>query len=288
MGPESKPIAARVSLAILFDPDDPFKPSWAGTLDHFAKIAARLGVRVQRIGPRDIERVAEHDALFIRTLTGPDLPAFRFAQRAESLGNPDVHVDYEDRAEGDRVYDEELVSWFVSRVDGERKEPAPPGDPTTPAQPPIGRPPRRRRGRDYRAWEVVGLEVEYTLVDGDLEPMHAAEAALGALAGRATSEVELRDPRRAPPAPRRAGVPRARRRDPHPRHPLRAHPRQARRPRGRRPAGRDEVRLRRALRMPRREPALVRPLMRTSCATRCAEAACESAPARPGARHVDC
>ncbi len=60
-----------------------------------------------------------------------------------------------------------------------------------PARAPIGRMPRDLDRRDYRAYEVCGLEMEYVLVDGQLEPLHLAEDLLSALAGRATSEVEL-------------------------------------------------------------------------------------------------
>jgi len=363
----------RATLAVLFDPRDPFKPSWDETLVRLEKVAERLGVLVRRIGPSDLDRLAEHDALFIRTLTGPNLPAFRFAQRAEALGmpvidstrsilrcgnkvylmellersgvptpdtarvvrgvryeevvgalgspfvlkvpdgsfstavykiptreawdervgklldaspilvaqawmptdhdwrigvlggrplfaakyhmvpghwqirrsfegstharegrveavpiervptavtrvagkaarligdglygvdvketaggavvievndNPDLHKDYEDAAEGDRIY-EDLIGWFLERLDEEVVAP-PPTSPVDPARPPIGR--IALRPREYRAYEVVGLEVEYALVDDDLNVVHAAEPVLAALAGRKTSEAEL-------------------------------------------------------------------------------------------------
>jgi len=82
--------APRRTLAVLYDEADPYKPSSPETLDRLERIAARRGLQVERIGPGEIERVGEHDALFIRTLTGVSLPAFRFAQRAESLGIPVV------------------------------------------------------------------------------------------------------------------------------------------------------------------------------------------------------
>ncbi len=379
--PEGGIAEARASLAVLFDAGDPFKPSDTETLDRLERVAARQGLRVTRIGLGDLDRVSEHDALFLRCLTGPDLPAFRFAQRAEALGipviddtrsilrcgnkvylaellsragvptprtsvvvrttsyqdvvdavgspfvlkvpdgsfstavfkvpsleawqrtvpellgnsplliaqawsptafdwrigvldgrplfacrywmvpghwqirgstsrgtardgrvegvpldraptavrrvacraarligdglygvdvkeleggavvievndNPDIHLDYEDQAEGDRVY-EELTAWFLKHIERDtapsKRTPALNGksEAPDPARAPIGRMPRDLDRRDYRAYEVCGLEVEYALVDPDLEPLHLAEDLLTALAGRATSEVEL-------------------------------------------------------------------------------------------------
>jgi glutathione synthase/RimK-type ligase-like ATP-grasp enzyme/gamma-glutamyl:cysteine ligase YbdK (ATP-grasp superfamily) len=370
----------RASLAVLFDPGDPFKPSDSATLDRLERVAARQGLRVTRIGLGDLDRVSEHDALFLRCLTGPDLPAFRFAQRAEALGipviddtrsilrcgnkvylaellsragvptprttvvvratryedvvaevgspfvlkvpdgsfstavfkvaspeawrrsvpellagsplliaqawaptafdwrvgvldgrplyacrywmvpghwqirgstargtardgrvegvpldrvpaavkrvacraarligdglygvdvkelengavvievndNPDVNLDYEDQAEGDRVY-EELSAWFLKRIEQDRvpsrRSVAPSkSEPPDPARAPIGRLPRDLDRRDYRAYEVCGIEIEYVLVDEQLEPQHLGEGVLTELAGRPTSEVEL-------------------------------------------------------------------------------------------------
>jgi glutathione synthase/RimK-type ligase-like ATP-grasp enzyme/gamma-glutamyl:cysteine ligase YbdK (ATP-grasp superfamily) len=80
--------AARATLAVLWDAKDPFKPSDEGALHRLERVGARLGLTVRRIGLHDLDRVAEHDALFIRVLTGPDLPSFSFARRAEALGIP--------------------------------------------------------------------------------------------------------------------------------------------------------------------------------------------------------
>ncbi|MCB9598329.1 MAG: RimK-like ATPgrasp N-terminal domain-containing protein [Sandaracinaceae bacterium] len=365
----------RTSLAVLYDPTEPFKPSYDEALARLEKVGERMGVSVRRIGPDDLERVAEHDALFIRCLTGPHLASFRFAQRAEALGipviddtrsilrcgnkvylaelleragiptpqsvrvvrattydevtsavgspfvlkvpdgsfstavfkipspevweervtdllksspiliaqeylpspfdwrigvldgkplfaamyfmvpghwqirrsassgtaardgrvravpleqvpaavkriacaaarligdgmygldmketpsgpvvievndNPDLNRDYEDSAEGERIY-EDILGWFVKRVEQESvtapSEPPAPDDPTRPR---IGG--SRPITRDYHAYQVVGVEVEYAIVDEELRVVHAAEEALSALAGRATSEAEL-------------------------------------------------------------------------------------------------
>jgi hypothetical protein len=80
--------AARASIAVLFDEGEAFAPSSPETLDRLERVAARLNVFVQRIGLDEIHRLAEYDALFIRSLTGVREPAFQFALRAEMLDMP--------------------------------------------------------------------------------------------------------------------------------------------------------------------------------------------------------
>jgi gamma-glutamyl:cysteine ligase YbdK (ATP-grasp superfamily) len=48
-----------------------------------------------------------------------------------------------------------------------------------------------RRSRPYRLFEVVGLEIEYPIVDRELRPRCLVEAAFRALAGRPASEVDV-------------------------------------------------------------------------------------------------
>lgn len=88
----SPPSVARTSagfaVAVLFDEADPFKASDAETVDRFARVAARYDLRVERIHTDELVRLAEFDGLFIRTLTGPDTPAFAFARRAAAFGMP--------------------------------------------------------------------------------------------------------------------------------------------------------------------------------------------------------
>ncbi|MCA9606598.1 MAG: RimK-like ATPgrasp N-terminal domain-containing protein, partial [Myxococcales bacterium] len=94
----------RASLAVLYDPADPFKPTYDEGLTRLEKVGERMGVAVRRIGLHEIDRVAEHDALFLRVLTGPHLPAFRFAQRAESLGIPVIDDTRSILRCGNKVY----------------------------------------------------------------------------------------------------------------------------------------------------------------------------------------
>lgn len=78
----------QVSLAILHDPRDPFSPSTEETITRMGRIAGKLGVHVRVLGPEDISRIGDYDALFIRAHTRLDSVAFRFAVRAEALGLP--------------------------------------------------------------------------------------------------------------------------------------------------------------------------------------------------------
>ena len=88
MPPASSAAPSLPSLAVLWDPTDPSSASSAETLDRLARVGARMGLRVERVRPGDLDRLADHDALFIRTVTGVDQPAWRFATRAEALDMP--------------------------------------------------------------------------------------------------------------------------------------------------------------------------------------------------------
>jgi glutathione synthase/RimK-type ligase-like ATP-grasp enzyme/gamma-glutamyl:cysteine ligase YbdK (ATP-grasp superfamily) len=100
--------------------------------------------------------------------------------------NPNLDRGEEDTADGDVIY-EDLVAYFIRKVEetardrtrsqrgGSRRVPAPAAGPR----------------RHYRPFEVAGMELEYAVVDGDLEPQSLVESAFRALAGRATSDVEL-------------------------------------------------------------------------------------------------
>jgi len=75
-------------LACLWDRSDAFAPSDEATLDRLSRIASRRNVLVERIGRGDLTRLAEYDALFIRSLTAINNHTFTFAQTAESLDIP--------------------------------------------------------------------------------------------------------------------------------------------------------------------------------------------------------
>lgn len=101
--------ACRASVAVLFDPADRFAPSSPETLDRLERAAARRNVHLRRIGPDDLERLPEYDALFIRTLTGVTTPAFPFVLRAEALDMPVVDDSASIIRCGNKVFLEELL-----------------------------------------------------------------------------------------------------------------------------------------------------------------------------------
>lgn len=78
----------RYSFAALSDPNETLPPSTMASLRHWARIAAKLGVEVEPISRRDLPRLAEFDALFIRETTSIDNHTYRFARRAVQEGMP--------------------------------------------------------------------------------------------------------------------------------------------------------------------------------------------------------
>ncbi|MBI1384134.1 MAG: RimK family alpha-L-glutamate ligase [Rhizobiales bacterium] len=78
----------RYSIGLLFDPKDPQPPSALSSLKHWARIAEKQGVEVEPIQKRDISRLAEFDALFIRETTSIRDHTYRFARRAWAEGMP--------------------------------------------------------------------------------------------------------------------------------------------------------------------------------------------------------
>ncbi|WP_420960438.1 RimK family protein [Brucella sp. IR073] len=81
-------IPARYSFATLCDPHEAMPPSTVSTLKHWARIANRLGVDVEPIGKKDLPRLANYDALFIRETTSISNHTYRFARRAQQEGMP--------------------------------------------------------------------------------------------------------------------------------------------------------------------------------------------------------
>jgi glutathione synthase/RimK-type ligase-like ATP-grasp enzyme len=79
---------ARYSFATLVDPNEALPPSTIASLKHWARIAARMGVEVEPIGKKDLARLANYDALFIRETTSISNHTYRFARRAQQEGMP--------------------------------------------------------------------------------------------------------------------------------------------------------------------------------------------------------
>jgi glutathione synthase/RimK-type ligase-like ATP-grasp enzyme len=80
--------APRHSIAVLYDPNEALPPSDLGTLRHWAKLAAPLGVEVEPITRKDLARLAEFDALLIRETTSIRNHTYHFARRATMEGMP--------------------------------------------------------------------------------------------------------------------------------------------------------------------------------------------------------
>ncbi len=78
----------RYSFAVLHDPAEKMPPSNLATMKHWARVAEKLGVEVEPITRRDLSRLAEFDALFIRETTSIDNHTYRFARRATQEGMP--------------------------------------------------------------------------------------------------------------------------------------------------------------------------------------------------------
>jgi glutathione synthase/RimK-type ligase-like ATP-grasp enzyme len=80
--------APRYSFAVLYNPQEEMPPSTLPTLKHWARIAEKFGVEIEPITRRDLARLAEFDALFIRETTSIDNHTYRFARRAVQEGMP--------------------------------------------------------------------------------------------------------------------------------------------------------------------------------------------------------
>jgi len=82
----SEPEAPRFELAILFNPDEIDAPSDERAIRKFQRAADELGIRTTILGPDELGRIAEFDALFIRETTSVNHHTYRFASRAEAEG----------------------------------------------------------------------------------------------------------------------------------------------------------------------------------------------------------
>jgi glutathione synthase/RimK-type ligase-like ATP-grasp enzyme len=75
-------------LAILRDPDEVDRPSNDDALRKFVEIAPQVGLAAEIIGPQDVGRIEEFDALFIRADPSVDHYTYALARKCESLGMP--------------------------------------------------------------------------------------------------------------------------------------------------------------------------------------------------------
>ncbi|MDH5230312.1 MAG: RimK family protein [Gammaproteobacteria bacterium] len=77
---------SRYDLAILYDPDEKLPPSNAKALKAMVKAGKQLGIEVELIEKKDYSRLAEYDALFIRSTTRINHYTYQFAKKAETEG----------------------------------------------------------------------------------------------------------------------------------------------------------------------------------------------------------
>ena len=100
--------SARPRLAILWDPNEPHKPSNEEALQRFVKTAPLVGLDAELIGPDAMERLPEFDALFNRA--GPEGIIYEFLRKAEELGMPVVDDPESVLKCGNKVFMQELLN----------------------------------------------------------------------------------------------------------------------------------------------------------------------------------
>lgn len=79
---------ARYTFATLVDAKEELPPSRIQSLKYWSKVAEKMGVDVEPIGRKDLARLANYDALFIRETTSISNHTYRFARRAQQEGMP--------------------------------------------------------------------------------------------------------------------------------------------------------------------------------------------------------
>jgi glutathione synthase/RimK-type ligase-like ATP-grasp enzyme len=79
---------SRYTFATLVDPAEQLPPSSIASLKYWSKIAEKMGVEVEPITKKDLAKLANYDALFIRETTSISNHTYRFARRAQQEGMP--------------------------------------------------------------------------------------------------------------------------------------------------------------------------------------------------------
>ncbi len=76
----------RYDMAILIDPDEPFPPSNKSALKKFIAAAKKHGILAETITRKDLGKLAEYDALFVRATTSVNHYTYKFARLAQAEG----------------------------------------------------------------------------------------------------------------------------------------------------------------------------------------------------------
>ncbi|MGZ5772790.1 RimK family protein [Ramlibacter sp.] len=100
----------RPRLAILWDPNEPHKPSNEEALQRLVRAAPLVGLEAELIEPDALGRLAEFDGLFNRASPEVDGVTYEFVRRAESLGMPVVDDPESILRCLNKVYMHELMS----------------------------------------------------------------------------------------------------------------------------------------------------------------------------------
>ncbi len=102
---------ARYTFATLVDPHEELPPSEISSLRYWAKIAEKMGVEVEPITKRDLAKLANYDALFIRETTSISNHTYRFARRAQQEGMPVIDDPLSMIRCTNKVYLNELMTY---------------------------------------------------------------------------------------------------------------------------------------------------------------------------------
>jgi glutathione synthase/RimK-type ligase-like ATP-grasp enzyme len=102
---------ARYTFATLVDPNEALAPSEISSLRYWAKIAEKMGVEVEPITKKDLAKLANYDALFIRETTSISNHTYRFARRAQQEGMPVIDDPLSMIRCTNKVYLNELMAY---------------------------------------------------------------------------------------------------------------------------------------------------------------------------------
>ncbi len=101
---------SRFTFATLVNPQEELPPSEIASLRHWAKIAEKMGVEVEPISRKELAKLANYDALFIRETTSISNHTYRFARRAQQEGMPVIDDPLSMIRCTNKVYLNELMS----------------------------------------------------------------------------------------------------------------------------------------------------------------------------------
>lgn len=104
-------VPSRYTFATLVDPHEALPPSEIASLRHWSRIAEKMGVEVEPIVRKDLAKLANYDALFIRETTSISNHTYRFARRAQQEGMPVIDDPLSMIRCTNKVYLNELMTY---------------------------------------------------------------------------------------------------------------------------------------------------------------------------------